>query len=525
MEKILVCDSLEESGLSLLREAGAHVHVLTAEERPRLLELVADYDAVVVRSATKVTADMLKAGKKLKVVGRAGVGVDNVDVAAATELGVLVVNAPTANLLSATEHTLALMMAVMRKVAGADASMKRSEWDRKNYSGVELFGKTLGVIGFGRIGQGVATRAKAFEMRVLAFDPFLDPAVAHRLEVETRDLDGLLAESDVVTIHTPMTADTRNLLSTETLGRMKKGAFLINCARGGIIDEAALVAALDAGHLAGAGVDVFVEEPPKDFSLALHPKVVATPHIGAQTAEAQERIAIETARTLIQALEGALPAAAVNLPFRPAGKAGEPYLVLAERLGRLAVAMAGGGILQELRVDLWGFEEGLRPALSVAALKGALESFMGDGVNYVNAEKLARDRGIGVVRSVHNEVGDYPHQIGVTLLTGGQRIELVGTLFTDQAPRVVEVGGFRLEFRPEGRLLWLRNQDVPGVVGKLGTILGQADVNIAGIHLGRREGDGMAMAMLRLDSEPSAAVLQTLAELAEVEQVRFVDMT
>ncbi|MFN7963770.1 MAG: phosphoglycerate dehydrogenase [Thermoanaerobaculia bacterium] len=524
MHSILICDSLEESGLSLLREAGNAVTVLAAADRPRLSQLVADYDAIVVRSATKVTAELLRAGKKLKVVGRAGIGVDNVDVPTATELGVLVVNAPTANLLSATEHTFALIFSLLRKVPAADASMKRGEWDRKSYTGSEVFGKTLGVIGFGRIGQGVAARAKAFEMNVVAYDPFLDPAVAERLGVKPMELADLLAASDIVTLHTPITPETRNLLSAGRLAAMKQGAYLINCARGGIVDEAALVAALDAGHIAGAGVDVFAEEPPTNFDLAKHPKVVATPHIGAQTAEAQERIAIETAKMLAAALEGSLPAAAVNLPFRPAGKSGEPYLKLGERLGRLASLMSGGS-LSELRLDLWGLDEGLRTALTVASLKGALEPFLGDGVNYVNAERLAKDRGISVVCALHSGSSDYPHLVRVSLGGPGGTVELSGALVGERDPRVVGIGDYRLEFRPEGRLLWLENQDVPGVVGKLGSALGAAGVNIAGIHLGRHEVDKRAMAILQLDQEPAAKVLEQLAALPEVDRVRYVDLT
>ncbi|HEX4952957.1 MAG TPA: phosphoglycerate dehydrogenase [Thermoanaerobaculia bacterium] len=522
MNRILVCDSLEESGLALLAASGAEVHVLTADERPRLAEIVAGYEALIVRSSTKVTADLLRAGRRLKVVGRAGIGVDNVDVPVATELGILVVNAPTANLISATEHTFALLLSLLRQVPAADASMKRGEWDRKSYVGSELFGKTVGVIGFGRIGQGVAARARSFEAEVLAHDPYLDSAVARRLGVEPVELSELLARADIVTLHTPFTPETRNLLSADNLRQMKAGSYLINCARGGIVDEAALVELLDAGHLAGAGVDVFVEEPPTSFALAQHPKVVATPHIGAQTHEAQERIAQETARMLIAALAGSLAVSAVNLPFRPAGAAGEPYLLLAERLGRLASALAGGS-LTELKVDLWGIDEGLRPALAVAALKGALSPFLPEGVNYVNAERLAKDRGIAVVVSAHSVAADYPQLVRVALAGANTAIELAGALVGDRDPRVVSIDGFQLEFRPEGRILWLRNQDVPGVVGKLGTFLGQAGVNIAGIHLARHD-SARAMAVLHLDSAPPEGVLRQLAELPEVQMVRFVDM-
>jgi D-3-phosphoglycerate dehydrogenase len=316
--RILIADSLDPSGLVLFAKAGAEVHQLTAEERPRLAEILADYDALIVRSSTQATADLLRAGKRLRVVGRAGIGVDNVDVPAATELGILVVNAPTANLMSATEHTFALLLSLARRVPEADASTKAGGWDRK-LTGVELQGKTLGIVGYGRIGQKVAERARAFEMKVLAYDPYLNAELAQRLGVELLPLDELLVRADVVTLHTPLTADTRNLLGRERLSRMKKGALLINCGRGGVIDEEALLEALQSGHLGGAALDVFAEEPPADRRLVQHPRVVVTPHLGAQTREAQERISIETAERVIAALDGSPEVEGVNRPKpRPA---------------------------------------------------------------------------------------------------------------------------------------------------------------------------------------------------------------
>jgi D-3-phosphoglycerate dehydrogenase len=525
MHRILVADPLQAAGLEILRESGAEVRVLSDEERPRLLEILPGHDALIVRSMTKVTREVLEAGRGLKVVGRAGIGVDNIDVPAATEHGILVVNAPTANLLSATEHTLALLLAVARHVPAADASMKAGEWDRKRFVGTELQGKTLGVVGFGRIGQKVAERARAFGMEVLAHDPYLDPAAARRLDVELVELDQLLPRADVVTLHTPMTEATRGLLSAERIRAMKEGALLINCARGGLVDEAALLAALESGRLAGAGLDVFAEEPPRDLALVGHPKVVATPHIGAQTREAQKRIAVETSRMLLAALDGSLAVTAVNLPFAATGTRGEPYLRLGERLGRLASGLVGGGA-ESLQVDLWGIDEPLRAPLAVAALKGALEPFLGEAVNYVNAERIAEARGIAVVRSTHAGAGDYPHLVGVTLAGGGREAAVQGTLFGERDPRVVGFEGFRLEFRPEGKLLVLRNLDVPGVVGRIGTLLGEAGVNIGDIHLARQDGGAreQALAVLRLDQEPGPETLRALLALPEVSWARVVDM-
>jgi D-3-phosphoglycerate dehydrogenase len=522
--RILIADPLDPSGLAILEESGAEVHRLTADERPRLAEIAGGFDALVVRSATKVTRALLEAGRpRLRVVGRAGIGVDNVDVKAATELGVLVVNAPTANMLSATEHTFALLLALARNVPAADASMRAGEWERKRFVGIELQGKTLGVIGFGRIGQRVAARARAFEMRVVAFDPFLDPPAARRLDVELLELDALLEVADMVTLHTPLSEQTRGLLDARRIARMKPGALLVNCARGGVIDEPALLAALEEGRLGGAALDVFAEEPPRDLALVRHPRVVSTPHIGAQTHEAQERISTETARMLLASLEGSLAVTAVNLPFTTSGTRGEPYLALGEQLGRLATALAGGGI-QRLETDLWGVEEGLRRPVAVAVLKGALTSFLGEAVNYVNAEKVAESRGIAVVSSTHSRSADYPHLVRVTVAGAAGETVVAGALFGERDPRVVLFEGFQLEFRPEGRLLVLHNRDVPGVVGGLGTVLGEAGVNIADIHLARRGGGHEAVAVLRVDGEVPEATLERIRGLEAVHSAQLVDM-
>ncbi|HEX2163621.1 MAG TPA: phosphoglycerate dehydrogenase [Thermoanaerobaculia bacterium] len=525
--RILLADSIDAVGREILAASGAEVHQLAAEERPRLAELLAGYDALVVRSATGVTRDLLADAGRLRVIGRAGIGVDNVDVAAATERGILVVNAPTANVLSATEHTFALLLALARRVPAADRAMKAEDWDRKSFVGVELHGKTLGVIGFGRIGQGVAARARAFEMEVVAYDPFLDAAAARRLEVPLLGLDDLLARADVVTLHTPLTAETKDLLDARRIAKMKPEALLINAGRGGTVDEAALLAALEGGRLGGAALDVFAAEPPSDWALVKHPRVVATPHIGAQTREAQERIATETARMVLAALEGSLAVSAVNLPFAATGTRGEPYLALGEQVGRLAGALAGGAPTR-VAVDLWGIDEALRRPLAVAVVKGLLTPFLGEGVNYVNAERVAEARGVEVVTASHSGAADYPQLVGVRVAAaGGEPVEVAGTLFGERDPRIVRFGGFPLEFRPAGCLLVLRNRDVPGVVGRLGTLLGDAGVNIADIHLARRDdapGGREALAVLRLDARPGDDVLDRLRALPEVREARMLDL-
>jgi D-3-phosphoglycerate dehydrogenase len=521
--RILIADPLAEAGLEILQASGAELHRLELEERPRLAELIGDYDAIVVRSATKVGADLLAAGGKLRVVARAGIGVDNVDVAAATERGILVVNAPTANLLSATEHTFGLLLALARNIPSANASVLAGEWERKRFQGGELQGKTLGVVGLGRIGQAVAARARAFDMRVTAHDPYLDAAVARRLDIELLPLEELLAQADAVTLHLPLSDGTRSLIDGERLRQMKRGALLVNCARGGIVDETALLEVLEEGRLAGAALDVFAQEPPVDLTLAGHPRVVATPHIGAQTREAQERVATETARMLLAALAGSLEVTAVNLPFGATTPEDDRFLRLAERLGRLAAELLEGGF-RRLEIGLWGLAEEQGVPLTVAALKGALEPHLGDGVNYVNAEAVATTRGIEVVRSIHHGSGDYARLLGLELTGDGGTVELAGTLFGESDARVVRFEGYRLEFRPEGLLLLLQNMDVPGVVGKLGTILGEAGVNIADIHLAREAQGDEAVAVLRVDIMPPPPILEQLRALDEVIRVHVVDL-
>lgn len=523
MPRILIADSLAPAGAELLRES-AEVDQLRDEDRPRLVELIANYDAVIVRSGTEITREVLEGGERLKVVARAGVGVDNIDIAAATQRGVLVINAPTANSLSATEHTFALLLALARRIPSADASLKAERWERKRHVGSELQGKALGVIGFGQIGRRVATRARAFEMEVLAYDPFLQAEVARRLDVEPVALPDLLARSDFITFHTPLTDQTRNMLDESRIALMKDGAAVINVGRGGVVDAEALLAALESGKLAGAGLDVFPVEPPTDYRLAAHPRVVATPHIGAQTTEAQERIATETARMVLAALRGSLAVSAVNLPFRSSGSRGEPFLRLGEQLGRLA-AVALGGSLQRVQADLWGIDDDLRKSVAVAALKGALTPSCGEAVNYVNAERTAADRRVELVQATHSDQATYAHLVRVEARNAeGGSIQVSGTVYRRGDLRVVSFAGFRLEFKPQGLLLIIRNQDVPGFVGRLGTLLGDDDINIADIHLAREPG-AHALAVLRLDEAPNKACMAALLALDESISVDLVDLS
>jgi D-3-phosphoglycerate dehydrogenase len=523
MTRALIADPLEASGLEMLRAGGVEVVELDAGDRPRLAELLPEFDALVVRSATRVTRELLAEPGRLRVIGRAGVGVDNVDVEAATERGILVVNAPTANLMSATEHTFALLLALARAVPAADASMKRGEWQRKRFVGTELKDKTLGIVGFGRIGQRVAARARGFEMRVVAFDPFLDPALAARHEVEMLALDELLATADAVTLHTPLTRATRHLIDATKLALMKPAALLVNCGRGGVVDELALLAALESGALGGAAIDVFEQEPTSRHELVRHPRVVATPHIGAQTGEAQERIAQETARMVLAALAGEMPSAAVNLPFVPSGRRAEPLLRLGVRLGDLAADIAGWP-LTRLAIELaGGGEEDVVP-VAVAALKGALDRRLDEPVNFVNAEWLAAARGVVVERGRGAAGGGYPLLVRLRAEGGARTVELAGTLVGDGELRVVEFLGYRLEFAPRGHLLVIENRDVPGIVGKVGTLLGDAGINIADVHLARRRATGEALAVLRLDDRPEAETVAALRDFEGIHSAMTLDL-
>jgi D-3-phosphoglycerate dehydrogenase len=524
MHRVVVADPVAPAGLDLLREAGVDIVDAAGTGRAELLGLLAGADALLVRSRTRVDRELLEAGDRLRVVGRAGIGVDNIDLDCATELGILVLNVPSANLLSATEHTFALLLALARRVAAADAAMKAGSWDRKRFLGVELHGKTLGIIGFGRIGQQVALRARAFEMRVMAHDPFLDPAVAERLGAPLLGLDELLERSEVVSLHVPLTPQTRGLLGAAELARMKESALLVNCSRGGVVDESALMEALEGGRLGGAALDVFEQEPPGDWSLARHPRVVATPHLGAQTREAQDRASVEAARMVLQALRGSLDVSAVNLPFVWDGRRDPGYLLLAEQLGRLASALLAGSMAHEIAVDLWSLEEGLDRPLSLAAARGALVASLGDSVGYVNVGQIAASRGVAIVRRVHSGKSDYPGLIGVSVRNGAGVIDLAGTLFDGRRPRVVRFGRVPLEFTPEGRLLVLRSYDEPGVVGRVGTLLGGAGINIADIHLARKDGEEDAWTVLRLDEVPGSELLDRLAALPAVRTVRLIDL-
>lgn len=523
---VLVTDTLADSGVELLQSHDdIELRYEPGLKGSELLSAVAEADAIITRSGTPVTAELLEAGRRLRVVGRAGVGLDNVDVDAATKQGVLVVNAPTANIISATEHTMALLLSACRAVPEADASVRRGEWKRSKFIGIELNGKTLGIIGLGRIGTGIARRVREFGMKVLAHDPYVPRSTGERVNAELTSLDHLLAESDFITVHTPLTDETKGMIGREELARTKPGVIAINCARGGIFDEQALAEALRSGHVRAAGVDVYVDEPPApDHPLLQAPNIVLTPHIGANTAEAQERVGLQTAEMVVEALRGSIFVSAVNLPFEGLSDAdAAPMIQLAEKLGLFAAQVISGPV-NRAAIELWGIEERLTKILSVASLKGLLSPFVAESVNFVNAESVAENRGIAISSTTHPTPHDYTNLITFRASSPEEEVCVSGTLFSEKNQRIVSVNSFRVEFKPEGHIIYLINKDVPGVVGKVGTLLGDREINIAEYNLARNASGGKAMAVITIDSplDPDTlSFLRSYREMEEVKQVRL----
>lgn len=525
---MLVADAIAGEGLEPLR-ADPHFELivqpgLSGEALATAMESV---DAVLVRSATRITRESLARATRLKVIGRAGVGVDTIDVAAATERGIAVLTAPSGNTLSAAELTLALMLAVARRVAAADRSMHAGAWERKAFTGVELYGKTLGLVGAGRIGGEVARRARAFGMRVVAYDPFLTEERAHALHVELAPLDDVLRQSDVVSVHVPLTDGTHGLVGARELGLLRPGAFLVNAARGGVVDEQALVEALRTGRLAGAAVDVYAEEPlPADHPLRTLESVVLTPHLGASTVEAQHHVAIEIAEAVrLALLEGDL-SLAVNAPAvgSAAMRALRPMLDLAERLGRLATSLTDGPVTRlEVRYA-GGVENALRP-LAASAMVGVLSVALGrSAVNFVNAMHLAETRGILVDRVELSTEGDYAESLELRLTGVGAPTCVAGALLEGAHSRVIRVNEHRVDIVPRGTLVVIRNRDVPGVIGHVGTVLGSAGINIAEYHQSRLEAGGEALAAIAVDGKLDATLVTALRRLPEIVDVRQVQL-
>ncbi len=526
--RVLVADKIAREGLTPLA-ADARFELI---ERPGLkgedlTAAVAEADAVLVRSATRITREALSRATRLKVIGRAGVGVDTIDVDAATEKGVAVMNAPAGNTVSAAELACALLLSLIRKVPAADRSMREGKWDRSSFSGTELYRKTLGLIGAGRIGGEVARRARAFGMRVLAYDPYLSAEAARGMGVELTALDTVLRESDAISLHVPLTENTRGILGEAQLALLKPSCVIVNAARGGLVDETALIARLKDGRLAGAAFDVFDQEPlPADHPLRALPNVVLTPHLGASTEEAQLNVAIEIAEAVKAALLEGDFAGAVNAPLVGGErlKRLKPLLDLATRLGRLAAALADGPI-SAAEVRYAGDGDDLLRPITAGAVIGLLEGAIGaPAVNVVNALHLARQRGIQVERTRADAPGDYPTVIELRILAGATTTRVAGALLGEGHLRLVRIDDFLVDLQPRGLLVVLRNRDVPGVIGRVGTLLGNAGINIAGYHQARVTAGGEALAAISVDARLPAGVLASLRALPEIRSVAMVDV-
>jgi len=524
--RVLVADQIALDGLAPLRDDSRFdLIVKPGLKGAELADAIASADAVLVRSATQITRESLARANGLKVIGRAGVGVDTIDVNAATERGIAVLTAPAGNTISAAELTFALTLALARRVSAADRSMKSGQWDRKSFSGTELYGKTLGLVGAGRIGGEVAKRARAFGMQVLAFDPFLLADRAAALGIERAELDEVLRRADVVSLHVPLTDATTGLLGDRELGLMKPTAVIVNAARGGVVSEEALVRALKDKRIAGAALDVFEQEPlPADHPLRALDNVVLTPHLGASTAEAQQNVAIEIAEAVRAALvEGDL-SRAVNAP----GLGGEemrrlrPLLDLAERLGMLAAALVEGGIARVEVRYAGSATNGLR-LLTATAVAGALSRVVGDGdVNLVNALHVASAHGIRVDQIQLDRRDGFAEHLEVRAETESGETRVAGALLGEAHPRLVRIDDFRVDMAPQGTLLILRNQDVPGVIGRVGSLLGDAGINIAGYHQSRLDAGGDALAVVKVDARVDPSIVDALGALPEVHSVRQV---
>jgi D-3-phosphoglycerate dehydrogenase len=519
VKRVLVTDGLHAVGVDALLKQGLEVDEAGTLGEAELVRRIGDYEGLIVRSATKVTRAAIAASARLEVIGRAGAGVDTIDVAAATERGVVVMNTPGGNTTAVAEHTMALLLSLARRVPAADASLKAGRWEKQRLQGVELFGKVFGVLGLGRIGSEVARRALGFRMHVIAYDPYLTREAAQRLGVESVELDELLARADFLSIHTPLTGDTRHLLGEAELARVKPGARIINCARGGIVEETALARAIRSGRIAGAAVDVFEEEPPPaDHPLLGLDQVIVTPHLGAATDEAQTAVALAIAEQVADALVRGVVANAVNLPAVDAETVKEqaPYAALATSMGRFLAQMAEGR-MAEARLTYTGEVSTRSPAaLTLAFLRGLLGTILAEHVTDVNAMLIAKARGLRVTETSTTESADYASLLTAELRTDRGASSVAGTLFHRQEARFVSIDGYSLEALPQGWMLVFANVDVPGVIGRIGTLCGRYGINIAGMQLGRERRGGRAVSIVNLDDPMPAAALDEIRAMPDI---------
>lgn len=523
LKKVLISDPLSNKGLEILGKAkNLKYEIKTGFPPEELKKIIPEYDAIIIRSETKLKAEIIEAAERLKVIGRAGIGLDNVDLPAATKKGIVVMNTPQENAIAAAEHTLALMFSIARRIPQATASMKAGKWEKKKFMGVELYNKTLGVVGIGVIGTIVVDRARALKMKVIGYDPFLSKEVAEKKGFELVSLDELLARSDFITIHTPLTDETRNLIAKEAIRKMKDGVILINCARGGIINEKDLYHAIQEGKVAGAALDVFEKEPAIGNPLFELEQVIHTPHLGASTGEAQENVSIAIAQQVADFLTLGEARNAVNIPMVSPDILPflRPYLRLGEKLGSFLSQISNYAI-EEVLIEYQGevVEYGTKP-ITTAVLKGLLTPFVGETVNFVNAPVMAKERGIRIIESTSEKVKDFANLIAITARSKMEQNYIAGTLFGREELRIVRLNDFFIEAIPEGHILLIHNYDKPGVIGNIGMALASQNINIATFHLGRDRIRGNAISLVHLDDPLPAGMAGEILRIPNIISVR-----
>jgi D-3-phosphoglycerate dehydrogenase len=521
--KVLISDALSDAAVQIFKDRGVEVDFQPklGPDKEKLAALIDGFDGLAIRSATKVTAKLLENAKNLKVIGRAGIGVDNVDIPAATAKGVIVMNTPFGNSITTAEHAITMMLALAREIPQADASTQAGKWEKNRFMGVEITAKTLGVIGCGNIGSIVVDRAHGLRMKVIAYDPFLSAERARDLGVEKVELDELFKRADFITLHTPLTDKTKNIVDAKAIAAMKKGVRIINCARGGLVDEMVLRAALDSGQVAGAAFDVFVEEPATTNPLFGHPNVVCTPHLGASTAEAQENVALQVAEQMSDYLLTGAITNAINFPSISAEEAPKlkPFVALAEKLGSFAGQLTDSG-LSKVQLTYEGAVAQMNTkALTSAALAGLLRPMLGD-VNVVSAPVIAKERGMVIEETTREAAGDYESLITVTVVTDKQSRHVSGTVFADGRPRIVNIKGIRMDAEFGPSMVYITNRDKPGFIGKFSSTMGDAGINIATFHVGREAPGGNAVALIEIDGEMPPDVLERVRALPQVQQAK-----
>ncbi|MBI5076086.1 MAG: phosphoglycerate dehydrogenase [Nitrospirae bacterium] len=524
--KVLVSDNISAKGVEILKKAGLAVDVKTGMKPEELKACIGEYSGLVIRSATKVTAEIIEAATSLKVIGRAGSGLDNVDKAAASKKGIVVMNTPGGNTVTTAEHTVAMLFSVARMIPQATASMKAGKWEKKKFMGVELFNKTLGIVGLGAIGGQVAKKAQGLEMNIIAYDPFLSEEKAQEMGIRKGSLDDIFAESDFITIHSPMTPETKGLINAATIAKMKNGVRIINCARGGIVNEQDLYEAMKSGKVAAAALDVFEKEPPENNPLLTLDNLICTPHLGASTEEAQENVALAVAEQIADYLVHGTIRHAVNFPSIPSDQVPrlQPYINLAEKLGSFSCQIFEGGTT-EIIVEYSGDAATVNTApVTIAALKGYLAPILLETVNFVNAPFIAKERGIEVKEIKSSDAGDFFSKITLRIKAKNRESYVSGTLYSKKDPRVIEIDNFKVEIVPEGELLLMYNNDKPGVIGNIGNMLGKNNINIARMHFGRESAGGTAISVVSLDAKPGPEVIDQLKALPNILSIKQISL-